>query len=75
MRRGSAAERQGIREGDVILEINNKTVTSLREYERFLDGVDENETVLFLVERDGTTHFAALKARPEESGESNSEEE
>ncbi len=74
VRRNSQAERQGIREGDVILEINNKTVSSLREYERFLDGVDENETVLFLVEREGTTHFAALKARPDEGGDSESEE-
>jgi serine protease Do len=67
--RGSQAERQGIREGDMILEINNKTVSSLRDYEKALDNIDEDETVLFLVEREGTTHFAALKIRPEEQSE------
>jgi serine protease Do len=67
--RGSQAERQGIREGDMILEINNKTISTLRDYERILDDIDEDETVLFLVEREGTTHFAALKIRPEERKE------
>ncbi len=58
---GSLADRYDIREGDVILEVNSEPISSLREYERAIEGIDDSETVLFLVERGGNTHYVAFK--------------
>ena len=58
---GSLADRYDVREGDVILEVNSKKVASLREYKAALVGIDKAETVLFLVERGGMTHYVAFK--------------
>jgi serine protease Do len=58
---GSLADRYDIREGDVVLEVNSESISSIREYKRALEGIGKNKTVLFLMERAGATHYVAFK--------------
>ena len=58
---GSTAEEAGIRRGDVILEVDRKTVRNLDEYKKAVAGVRKGRGVLFLVRRGESTLFLALK--------------
>jgi serine protease Do len=58
---GSAAEEAGIRRGDVILEVDRRTVRNLEEYKKAIAGVAKGRGVLFLVRRGESTLFLALK--------------
>ena len=52
----------GLREGDVIQQVNGKNVRSVDELKAGLGGASDRPAVL-LVERDGTTVFVPLRAR------------
>ncbi|HEX2932728.1 MAG TPA: PDZ domain-containing protein, partial [Candidatus Binatia bacterium] len=58
---GSAADDAGIRRGDLILEVDRKSVRSVDEYKKAIAGVRKGRGVLFLVRRGESTLFLALK--------------
>ncbi|HEX7231896.1 MAG TPA: PDZ domain-containing protein, partial [Candidatus Binatia bacterium] len=58
---GSAADEAGIRRGDIILEVDRKTVRNLDEYKKAIAGTRKGRGVLFLVRRGDNTLFLALK--------------
>ncbi len=61
VRAGSTAEEMGVREGDIILEVNRKAVGSLKSYERAVGGLVKDQPVLLLLKRKGQTIFLTLK--------------
>jgi len=61
VRSGSVAEEAGLREGDVILEVNRKPVTTRSMYERVASKLGKDKAVLLLVKRQGRTIFVTLK--------------
>ncbi len=58
---GSTAEEIGVREGDLILEVNRKVVTSLKTYERLRAGLSKDQAVLLLVKRQGRSLYLTLR--------------
>ena len=60
---GSAAEQAGLTAGDIIVEIDKKSVKDLATFNRLLAGVKEGETLLFLIDRGGTTIFVTLNVK------------
>ncbi len=58
---GSAADEAGIRRGDVIMEVDRKTIRNLDEYKKAVAGIRKGRGVLFLVRRGDSTLFLALK--------------
>ncbi len=61
VRRGSIASRNGIREGDVIVEINQRPIETVADYDRSLRDFEEGDVALFLIEREGSTFFVGLR--------------
>jgi serine protease Do len=61
VRAGSTAEEMGVREGDVILEVNRKAVGSVKSYEHAVSGLAKDQPVLLLLKRKGQTIFLTLK--------------
>jgi serine protease Do len=55
------AEEAGVREGDIILEVNRKPVSTLKAYERAAATVGKNDAVLLLIKRQGRTSYVTLK--------------
>jgi len=60
---GSPAERAGIQRGDVILEVNRKTVEDAAEFVRLVRKAEPGKTLLLLVRSGGGTRFVTV--RPE----------
>jgi serine protease Do len=58
---GSNAEEMGVREGDIILEVNRKAVTSLKSYEQAASVLAKDHPVLLLLKRKGQTIYLTLK--------------
>jgi serine protease Do len=58
---GSAADEAGIRRGDVILEVDRKSIKTVDEYKKAIAGIRKGKGVLFLVRRGESTLFLALK--------------
>ena len=58
---GSTAEEMGVREGDIILEVNRKPVNSLKSYERAVTDLAKDEAVLLLLKRKGQTIFMTIR--------------
>ncbi len=58
----SAAAEKGLAVGDAILQVDNKPVNTLEEFEAALEGVRERglNTALVMVERDGNSRFIGL---------------
>jgi serine protease Do len=57
----SNAARQGIREGDVILQVNRRDVTSPADARRILDAVQPGGTAFFLIMRGGQQTFVTVR--------------
>jgi serine protease Do len=57
----SAAGSVGLRQGDVIQEVNHKPVSNVEEYQRAMAGA-EKQSVLLLVNRGGVTNFLIVEA-------------
>ena len=55
------AGRAGIREGDLILMLNNEQVSGVDDFKRLADGLPEGKAVSVLVQREGNPVFIALK--------------
>ncbi|MCZ6780501.1 MAG: DegQ family serine endoprotease [Nitrospirae bacterium] len=62
VRPDSAAEGAGVREGDIILEINRQIVADLEDYERVAGELGQHQVVLLLIKRQGRTLFLTLKS-------------
>ncbi|MBI4641888.1 MAG: Do family serine endopeptidase [Candidatus Tectomicrobia bacterium] len=60
---GGPGEGAGIRQGDVIKEVNRKVVVSLKDYKVALSTVKPGDIVLLLVHRAGKNFFVALKSK------------
>jgi serine protease Do len=58
---GSPAEEADLQRGDVILEINRKSIRSLSDYREAVTGGQSGKSLLFLVRRGENTMFLALK--------------
>ncbi|MBI3358398.1 MAG: DegQ family serine endoprotease [Nitrospirae bacterium] len=57
---GSLAEEAGLREGDLIIEINRKPVLDLKSYERLFTKIKKGEAVLILINRQGSRFYLTL---------------
>ncbi|MEJ2033654.1 MAG: DegQ family serine endoprotease [Deltaproteobacteria bacterium] len=60
---GSPAAQAGLRRGDIILEVNRRSVDSLGAFNKITGKVKSGQTVLFLVKRGENTLFVALKKK------------
>jgi serine protease Do len=58
---GSQAEELGVREGDVIVEVNRQAVTSLKAYEKIASKLPKDQAVLILLKRQGRTIYLTLR--------------
>jgi serine protease Do len=58
---GSTAEEMGVREGDIILEVNRKGISSLKSYERAVSGLGKDQAVLLLLKRKGQAIYLTLR--------------
>lgn len=56
----SPAIRSGIREGDIILEINRKAVRNMDDFQRLIGKLGSNERILLLLQRGRTTIFLSV---------------
>jgi serine protease Do len=61
VQRGSAAERKGIRPGDVITEVNHKPVASPKQFRDVLKAIDPKKGVIVNFTSRGTSKFEILK--------------
>ena len=61
VRRGSQAERAGLRPGDLILKVAHKSVESIDDYQHIVDTFESGEAVLFEVRRGASTNFIPLR--------------
>ncbi len=57
----SPAEKAGIEEGEVILEINRRQIKSVKDYEAAMEKAED--TVLLLLHKGTSTHFIAVKLK------------
>jgi len=60
---GSPAAEAGLSAGDIIVEIDRKPIKSVKALNRLLAEVKEGDTILFLIDRGGTTIFVTLNVK------------
>jgi serine protease Do len=58
---GSPSDGAGFQEGDVIRQINRQAIANASEFQKMLNKVKDEKTVLFLVERGDARIFLAVK--------------
>jgi serine protease Do len=58
---GSLATESGIQPGDVIKEVNRKTVRSLADYNESMGGIAKGQPVLMLLQRGKQTFFVSME--------------
>ena len=58
---GSAAEELGVREGDMVVEVNRQAVTSVKSYERIAGKLPKDQAILLLLKRQGRTIYLTLR--------------
>lgn len=58
---GSTAEELGVREGDIVLEVNRQSVTSVKAFERVASKLPKDQAVLLLLKRQGRTIYLTLR--------------
>jgi serine protease Do len=58
---GSMAQDAGFRPGDVIVEINKKSIENINDYNRAITKLEKGESTLFLVKRGENTIYLAVK--------------
>jgi len=56
-----AAARAGVREGDVLLSLDNTEVTSAKQFEALVAKLDKARSVTLLVRRGDTVNFLIIK--------------
>lgn len=60
---GSAAADAGLAAGDIIVEIDKQPVNDIKTLNKLLAGVKKGYTILFLIDRGGTTIFVTLNVK------------
>ena len=60
---GGQAAQEGIRPGDIIMEVNRKAVASVKEFSQLVGGLKPGDSALLLVQRGGSTFYLALKVK------------
>jgi serine protease Do len=65
---GSPADDAGLREGDVIREVNQRSTRNSREFTAAVRGAKKSDSVLFLVERAGSSVFIAVDLNDKRTG-------
>jgi serine protease Do len=60
---GSQAAQEGLRVGDVIMEINKKALTTVKDFSQNVGGLKTGDSVLLLIQRSGSTFYLVLKVR------------
>ncbi|OQW57236.1 MAG: hypothetical protein A4S17_12875 [Proteobacteria bacterium HN_bin10] len=58
---GSVADEAGIKEGDLVLEVNRQAVANAKAYERAASRIGKDQPVLLLIKRQGRTRYVTLK--------------
>jgi serine protease Do len=58
---GTSAEEIGVREGDLIMEVNREAVTSVKAYEKVAGKLPKDHPVLLLLKRQGRTIYLTLR--------------
>ncbi len=58
---GSPAEEAGVREGDLMLEVNRKAVSTLKSYEHVAANLPKDQAVLLLLKRQGRAIYLTLR--------------
>jgi serine protease Do len=58
---GSQAEEAGVREGDLVLELNRKSVSSIKSYEHVAANLPKDQAVLLLLKRQGRAIYLTLR--------------
>jgi len=69
VQRGSIAEESGLRKGDLILEINKKSIKTLKDYTDALSSVGDGKTALFLIQRGENTIYSAIRIEKDQGGD------
>ncbi len=59
---GGPAMRAGIRTGDVIVEVNRRKVTNLKDYEDIIASVEPDESIVVLRLRNGNSLYVAIES-------------
>ncbi len=62
VRRGSLAERAGVRPDDLILSVNGRQVADVEEYAERLESVSSDEPIELVIRRDRTIHSIRIEA-------------
>jgi len=57
---GSRAAGEGLREGDVIVEVNHQPVTTVREWSQAVSGIEELSPITLTIVRNGTLLFVTI---------------
>ncbi|MDA8338426.1 MAG: PDZ domain-containing protein, partial [Nitrospiraceae bacterium] len=57
----SPAEEAGIQAGDVIKEVNRKTIRNMKDYENVMEKTGKDRHVLLLIKRGGQTFYVSIK--------------
>lgn len=58
---GTSADELGVREGDLIIEVNREAVTSVRAYEKIAGKLPKDHSVLLLLKRQGKAIYLTLR--------------
>jgi serine protease Do len=64
LQRLAAAARAGLREGDIILSINNAQTASVKELEAVLSKHEKSKPLTILFRRGEWTQYAVIKVNP-----------
>ncbi len=63
VKQGSQAYDAGIQPNDIIMEINRKAVTNTNTFKQAMKEAKNNDSVLFLIQREGNTFYKAFKIK------------
>ncbi len=61
VRQGGPADESGLKEGDLILEVNRQPTSTLKAYERASSKLGKGQAILLLIKRQGRPFFVTLK--------------
>ena len=62
---GSVAQKEGVKKGDLIKEINRKTIDNSADYKKAIKSAQNGESVLMRIVREKRAFYVVLKIHPE----------